>query len=381
MINTKRRGLVFGFIFVFIICFLISEVSASIGVRPATYDVDFKPNLKETYTFNFFQDTPNELTVYAEGDLAEYVKLSTNKIERSNGGTVDATLILPKDIEVPGVHRILIGAKQKVENKAGFALVGNIQAVIKVKVPYPGQYLEISLETTNANAGQNVDFTLHIVNLGKETVVANGRIEIYDKYGNELIEAIPFDSKSLEPTGSEDLYHSLNTKNYKPGDYKVVAVVNYGDSKSARKEAIFRLGEMRVDIINYTSVFKKDTLNRMEIRTESFWNDPIDNLYATVQFLGTDAYLQTPSTTIKGFDKTMLTGFFDTVDIKEEPFSANITIHYNNKTSSRVVNDLTFKKESNHMLLYVAIAVAVLAIVIGVVIYLIMRRRNGKKNK
>lgn len=368
-----------GFIFVLIAFFLFLQItSASIGVKPASYEVDFQPNLKQSYAFNFFQDSNTELEVYADGDMAQYVKLSTNKL--IGGGDVNVTVNFPTNVDVPGVHRIYIGARQVIENKGGFNLVGNIQGVIKVEVPYPGQYLEIALESTNANAGQDINLKLKINNLGNEIVSAKSRIEVYEKDGKTLKHTIPFDSEIIEPTKNAELSYVLDTSSYNPGDYKVVAFVEYGDDKTARKEAVFRLGEMRIEVINYTSSFKKDTINRMEISVESFWNDPIENLYATVEIPENGEYFQTPSITIKGFEKSMLTGFFDSDEIKDEPFSAKITLHYSNKTNEKVVNNLVFKSDSNNYVIYIVIATVVITILLLVIIYL-LRRNNVHRKK
>jgi len=380
MFIGDKKSFILGVIFVFsILLFFMQFVSASIGVRPASYELDFKPNFEQVYDFQFFQDGDGELEVYSEGDLAEYVTLSTNKL--IGEGIVYANLKLPDKLDVPGTHRLYIGAKQVVGENKGFSLVGNIQGLIKVNVPYPGQYLEIIFGVTNANAGQNISFNLRLNNLGKEIVIANSRIEIYDIYGKELIKIIPMDSKILESTEMVDLQASLETTNYNPGDYKAIAFIDYGDGKSVKSEGIFRLGEMRAEVVNYTSIFKKGLINRMEIDIESFWNDPLENLYATVSVQNTSIYFQTPSITLKGFEKSRLTGFLDTSEIEKEPFSANITLHYNGKTTERIVTGLRFEKENNNSL-FLIILVASALVIVAVILFLIWRKRkNATKSR
>jgi len=377
-----KKSVFFGIIFACVLCALIQNTSASLGVRPAYYEVNFVPGLEETYKFEFFQDnSETELRIYADGDLAQYVTLSTTKI--TGTGSVEAKLILPKEIEVPGLHKLYIGATQVVSDRKGFGLSGSVAGIIKIRGPYPGQYLEIQFETKNAKVGENVDFKLHIVNLGKESVVANSRIEIYDISGEKLLKIITFDPETIESTNTADLEATLETTDYRSGDYKAVAIVNYGNGKIAKQEGMFRLGEVRVDIFNYTSVFSRNLINRMEIRVESFWNDPIDNLYATVTVPGTNIYFQTPSITIKGFEKSMLTGFFDTSEIKEEPFNASIVLHYSNRTSEKIAMGLTFKKTTNYMF-YAMIAGAALIVIIVIAVFLFIlwrSRKNAAKKK
>jgi hypothetical protein len=372
----KRVELQLIIIGIFLLVILLNSVDAIVGVSPGRYELDFEPKLKRDFSFRFLFDSGVESEVYAEGDLAEYVKLSTNSL--TGGGGVIASLDLPYNIDVPGNHGILIGARQKVNPGQGFGLVGNVKGIIVVKVPYPGKYADAVLEANNANPGEPINFRVIVHNLGKEDIAASVLIDIYDSSNNSL-EKLSLGNSFIENTKSHDFIIQLNTSNYKSGDYRAIAVVDYG-AEQIRLEKTFKIGKLFIGIFNYTQDFERGKINRMEIETMSFWNHQIQGLHASVVILNYSISLLTPSTTIEPWSRTVLTGFFDTSEIKEDRFKANMSLYYDGYVTSEIV-DLRFKEEKKDYTVYVIIGAIVSIIIILIVIVLILLRRTGKNAK
>jgi len=299
-----KKGFEIGFIFLFALI-VISEVYAIVGVSPASYTVNFEPNLERTFSFGFIFDEGAESEVYTAGALTEYVTI--NKESLKGSGEVVATLKLPESIEQPGEHRIFIGAKQIPSGTAGIGIVGNARGVIKVIVPYPGKYAEVIFEASNANAGEPVDFSVMIDNKGKEELDVGVSIEITDS-SKEITETLDFENIIIPISGSEKLTRQLDTTNYKPGDYNATAIVRYG-KESIEREAVFRLGELYVGISNYSAEFEKNKINKFEIEAESFWNDVINNLFANISIKGYNIEFLTPSIDLAPWTKSKLTGW------------------------------------------------------------------------
>ena len=68
----KKREIFLSILLVSI--FFSSLTMASLGLSPAKIDVDFEPNLKETFDFRVRSDKGEQtIGIYAKGDLAEYV--------------------------------------------------------------------------------------------------------------------------------------------------------------------------------------------------------------------------------------------------------------------------------------------------------------------
>jgi len=358
------------------ILFFCSSVYAFAGVSPAIYEIDFKPGLKQVFDFNFATNPNINMEIYSEGDLSEYIKLSTKEL--TGGGNVKALLELPEVIEKPGEHRILIGGKQLIEEGEGIGAAINIRGVIDVKVPYPGKYAELTFSSTNANAGDPVDFNLIIYSRGKEDINAKASIEIHDS-NDKIVEVLDLGQYLIESTQSKQIKKSWDTSKFGAGRYKAVAIVEYGGEKNARIESPFRLGELFVDVISYTEEFERDKINKFDIGIESFWNDPIENVFADVLVFneaGNISFL-TPSVSLQSFGKSTLMGHFDTTLIEQNKFQAKITLNYEGKTSEKIV-DLKFKSEINYIV--VGILVVLILIVIFLIVFFVLRsRKNGQK--
>jgi hypothetical protein len=353
--------------------FIIQGVHAAVGISPGIYNVDFSPNLRQHIAFEFLGDSDSDLEIYAAGELTEYVTLSKKRIHGS--GSVDVELRLPESIDTPGVHTIYIGAKPIVTEGQGFGIIGNVKGAINIIVPYPGQYVLVSLAATNANAGQQVNLTTTIDNLGKETVQAHGSIGIYhDETRITEIDLGDFDLKT--PDHVQTIKH-LDTSDYPAGNYFALAQLSYGDGNLATANSSFKLGELNVRVSNYTRILERKKLNRFEITVASEWNDPIENVYADVEVQGHPINFRTPAAHLDSFGSTVLTGFFDTTGVEEDNIVALITVHYADRTTQETAT-LSFRKQIDYLMVGLIAAVVVIVALIIFVTY-VLRKVNKKR--
>ncbi|MFW5846725.1 MAG: hypothetical protein ACOCUU_01060 [Nanoarchaeota archaeon] len=371
----KEKKLIYIVFILLLSSFLLNNISALSGVSPASYEIDFEPNLKKDFEFTFVFDEDLEQKVEISGSLKDYVKV--NKDTLSGGkNKVIASLSLPGNIEVPGTHRIRIGAESIGQQESGLSLSPNAGGIIKVNVPYPGKYAETSLKTSNANVGEDIDIELTVYSKGNQDITVKPVLEISNS--EKIIEKINLETKKI-PSGKKQIFEkTLDTSEYTAGDYNITAIVDYGGKDLNKKSTLFRLGEFYVGLSNYTRLFEKDKINRMTLEVESFWNNVIENVYADIKILETGETTTTPSLELKPWKKDTRVGFFDTTGIEDEPFHAEITIHYNNQTTTETV-DLRFKKEFNYTLVIIVASLLILISLITIIIFLLLRNKHGKK--
>ncbi len=359
-----------------LILFHIYFASSYVGVSPAAYSVDFQPNLRQVFNFNFYSDDPQiQFNITAEGDLAQYMELSREGL--SGNGNVNVLLKLPKKIDKPGVHRLYISAIQMPKEGQGtLGIVANLRAIIDVRVPYPGKYAEGEFSASNANAGEDAEFKLKLYSRGDEDIVATSFVELYD-FAGKKIDTITLGINEIKSKESIEIVKNVDTKKYPAGKYRAVVVVQYYD-KELKLESPFRLGELSVDIIAYKSEFEKEKINNINIDIESSWNDPIENVYAEITILGYESVIPTfltPSVNLGGFERKTIEGYFDTTQIEEDKFKARIVLHYLDKTTEKVA-DLKFRSEVNYMVIGIIVGIVVLA---GIILFLILWIRKLKK--
>ena len=372
----KKELLIIGILFASV--FLFQSAYGFVGVTPVRYEVNFEPGLKKVFTFNFLGDSDIQFKVYALGDLSEYVGLSTNYLKQP--GPVNVLLQLPDEIEVPGAHTIYIGAAQQPKDtRRGFGIVGDVRGRIIVNVPYPGKYIEAELVTPDIKYGDIGEFILKITSRGKEDVTTDSEIQIYDT-NEKLVGEISLGENYLKSQEKIELYAEFDTIGHRAGKYKAVAIVKY-DEKQAKDEKEFRIGELFVEIKEWTKKVWRGKINPFVIEVESLWNDPIENVFAEVFILNHNIRFNTPSITIGCFEKSNLTGYFDTTPIPVEAKSvqARIKVFYGDKTTEKFVN-VKLIKETDYVM-YALIGVAGVLIILLIIVMVLTKKMYGLKKE
>lgn len=334
--------------FVLMLVFLAGNALAISGVSPGSYEVDFEPNLEKEFVFDFVIEGGKWVDVYSEGDLADLVELSETKIIGRQ--KVVASLKLLAKIDKPGVNQIRIVA-------------GEVGGLIKINVPYPDEFVELELSAPDVNVGEVVEIKLDVFNRGK-LIDVEPRIEIYKAEGElgEIINSISLDETQVFMEQSFDL--QLDTTNYSAGDYFAVAIVEYGENVASDKNS-FRIGEKRVEVLNYTGELKENKVGKFEINVGSFWNEDIKNIYAEVRVVGSDYSFMIPSTKLEAWGEKRLLGFFDTKEVYGYDKEIEIILHYDGESSRKVV---PFKILERFDFVLSGVIVGVL-IVIGILIW------------
>ena len=371
----KKGFLIIGILLACI--FLFQNVYAFVGVTPVRYEINFEPGLKKVFYFNFLGDNDVQFKVYAEGDLSQYVGLSTNYLKEP--GTVNVLLNLPDEIEKPGAHTIKIGALQQPKARNGMGIVGNIQGRIIVNVPYPGKYVEAELTTQDIKYGDIGEFVLKVISRGKEDVSTKSYVRVYDSK-NELIEEIDLGENYLKSQEKIELYAEFDTLGHRAGKYKAVGVVEY-EGKQAKDEKEFRIGELFIEIKDWTKKVWRGKINPFVIEIENFWNDPIENVFAEVFILNQNIRFNTPSITLGGFEKSNLTGYFDTTSIPAEinKVQAKITLFYSGKTTEKYV-EIKLIKEIDYVM-YTLMGVVTVLVILLIVVMALTRKIYGLKKE
>jgi len=368
-----------GIFFVAFMVLFVQSASGSIGVSPVKYALDFVPGYEGNFHFNFNTDSGGDLEIFVDGDLAEYATLSNTRV--SGSGRVDVSLKLPEAIETPGKHRIFVGARPVSAGGGGVGAVASVRGAINILVPYPGKYADVEFSVTNANSGEKIPYILKIFSRGEEDLLVNSEIEIFD-FKEDSVGVFNLGSDLIPSTKSITKESELDVRSYSPGTYRAEVTVSYpGDER--KLEGDFRLGELFIEIVNYSEVFERDKINPFEIYVESLWNDPIENVYAEVSIPGTDILFLTPSIDLKGFETAKLIGFFDTSQITGDSFQALITINYEDKTTEETVDLGYGGKKFNFVWLLIGAGVLLVLVFAAWVVIKLRRldKKSGKKKK
>ena len=364
---------------IFITLILINSVYA-LGVSPAKIEGNFKPGMETSIEYSINSNLNRYLEVYARGDLADYITFDESKIFKS--GKVTATLKLPDEIEPPGPQKTYIGVRELADEElaGGMGTAIGIEALILIHVPYPGKYLESNLKAKSVNLGEPVEFELEVISRGKDEVIMKPLIEVYSEH-DELIETLEFREREIKTQETIKLIKEMNTTSCLSGDYYAISKISYGE-RMAESRVEFKIGELKIDIVNYTKQILLGGIKNFWIEIESGWNDRIDGAYAEIVILNGSKKItefKTSPTDLSPWENRIITGYIDTKDILPGIYNADITLIYYGRDRGESTNEIVpiefIEQEKINWLLIVGVVIGIIFIAIFF-IYII--RKNGK---
>ncbi len=366
----KREVVLFFSILISVI--LSNLASASLGIGPAIKEYNFAPGQRIQVNYYVTSDDPNkEIELYVEGDFAEYVTLSRENL--LGGGNFDLILDLPNEWDNPGKNTLIIGARELPPEDQFIGTAVNIRAIMRIYVPYPGRYIESTLNVPDANIDEQIPVELHVINRGKESLDIDANIKFYDG-NNELVDDMSFEQVFLEPSQDRYFRKFLDATGYRPGNYLAEAIVLYGGDM-VRINETFRIGSLFVNITNFTDELPKKGIQKFYVGIESRWNGALDEVFADVNLSNgiQNITFRTPSINLGAWESKNLEGYINTDEL-EGIYEADITLKYAGQTTSARGN-LEIKEFS-----YMVFAITGIIFIFGIIgiIYYIRKKRNEK---
>ena len=221
-----------------------------------------------------------------------------------------------------------------------------------------------------------MSYALKAFNYGDEKVSVSPIIEIFN-LENKSVGRYSIYSDVIAGNSVKEDSGKIGTSMLPAGNYIAKATVNYGE-RIASAEDTFRIGELNVEIKNFSDVIDRNTINKILVDVESAWNDPIENVFVEGSVPEYNIAFKTPSTSLKGFQRVSLLGYLDTNNILEDVDSleVNFTVHFSNKLNSKS-GTLNFRKVSKvSSITYAIIGISLFIIIAGGVIWILIRKRR-----
>ncbi|MFH1376407.1 MAG: hypothetical protein ABIH25_02115 [Candidatus Woesearchaeota archaeon] len=324
---------------------LIQNVFA-LGIAPARKVVYFEPGLEESVGIKIVNNDQKDMKVvlYAEGELANLVSLSTTELIFSSSEDqkeVSYKYKLPQNIEKPGEHTIEIVAREIPIKQAldGTSVSASIAVVsqLKINVPYPGKYAIAELKVAETGRTDQVNFIVVVNNLGTQKIVeAKGTIDIYGPT-NEKIASVVSESGSIESKERAE-FNAVWSGSINPGKYYAKLSVSYdGDVTEADKT--FNVGNAEIEIKDISvRDFKLGQIAKFEILVENNWADIMKEVYTEliIKESGTEiGKFKSASEDVSALSKETLIAYWDTAGIDEGVYDATIVLYYNQQSKSQ----------------------------------------------
>ena len=357
---------------------LFSGLVSALGISPAIVELDFVPGQEYELTYTVFSDNPElEVELIVGGDFAKYVTIDK---ERSFGtGTFKLKIKLPEDpneIEKPGEHRISVGAKEKPVPRSGISTSVSITGHISIFVPYPGRYAEAELVIPNGNVNELIPVDVYVINRGKENLSIYANVKFFDST-EKLVYTLPFEQVLINTKEDMHFKDSLNTSNYRAGNYFAEASVDYGGEEEIKINQTFRIGSLFVNITNFTDRLPQGGIQKFYIEIESMWNDNLESVYADVNVSNDieSVKFRTPNVDLVAWNKNILEGFLDTTEL-EGKYKTDIALYYEG-VKSYAFGELVIEKGLNFAYIITGIA-GIVAIIIIIFLIWILKKNAFK---
>jgi P pilus assembly chaperone PapD len=322
---------------------LIAPAVLSIGITPGRTTIDFNPNDHREFSFRVINSEYKEMTVAlsVEGELKDYIKLPENVVTFTSeeySKQLTFKVNLPDDIGSPGIHEAKIIAVELPKNQEGKTSVRAIAAVatqVRVKVPYPGKYIEANLEV--ASQDNKTVFFVTLSNLGTDDIKrAKASIDVIDPL-NKTIVTVETTESSIRSKQRVDIAGSTTV--LKPGAYKAVMHITY-DEESLTQEKNFEIGNIWIDVREiFVRNFRLGDIAKFNILVESMWNELIEDVYAQLVMQTKDedivADVKSASFDIDPEERKTVFAYWDTEDVQEGQYYGKIVLHYEGRTTEK----------------------------------------------
>ncbi len=322
------------FFFIILYLFLVSSV-LSVGIRRFMYDVpryEFKPGLEATISYELLNPTRNTI-VSLSGEFKDYINISKTYFELNDPDKkFNVHIHLPDspDNFTPGKNIQWLLIKDDLSNLAqsGMIVSAAARSPIVIYVPYPGYFCKISsYSLQNVNKNQNTTLNFELWNRGKKNITdgyftfrifKDNKDFFYKQEKNIFIESQTKKQFSVE-------VHSFD---FTPGDYNASLEFFY-NNKSVRHNSVFKIGELNINIVNYTKVLNNDSIQKFFLELQSDWNAPIKNVYANININNISA--STSPTTLSNFEKKKVYTHIEPF-LPPGNYSASVVLFFADKT-------------------------------------------------
>lgn len=356
-----------------------------LGVSPADESIYFKPNSTLELEFNIINSESNtfEANLGAYGEIKDFMFFENPTVQvNADAYRIPFKLIikLPSEME-PGIRTGGIKITPYFETGGGGNLAAYVspQIPIRIKVPYPSKYADITLVVLKVDEGTPLPLYITFDNLGSEDILkAGAMIDIYDPEVNFITNVVAPEISVSKST--------LGTTRAEPGPilkrglYRA-AVKAYYDEFNETLETNFTMGDPLVRIKELlTKELSLNTINRVTFKVHSEWNTEL----SVVGFLKINGNQnEIPSFKLGKGEEKEATGFLDTAGLQPGDYILNITLTYADQLKTEIfpvtISEKAAKPEALLTLPVIIMFAILIFIILAVIAVLIIKKKKKEK--
>ena len=359
-----------------VLLFLLAPSVFALGITPAIKTITYLPGQSTSIQFTVLDASPDKFydVGFRGGDFVQYSNLSSLAVR--GGESFLMTISFPEELPEPGKHVVSVSIKERPSEEAFIATVVEVGSVVDFFVPYPQVFGELTLSVPDSNAGDQVPVELHVINRGiYDLVISSVDVDFFDE-SKSLVATLNFTPVTISYAGDRYFRRYLDASDILPGNYLAVGRVNYNDVVKS-VNSTFRLGNLFIDVTNYTRELPSKGIHKFIITIASNWNAPLSNVFADVSlFRGAEPpyNFRMPSTDLLPWQATSVESYLDTTNLLGL-YNVSILLTYPGNSSWFYGNLLITEPSIYSSLAFIlAVSIAGTLIFVGVIVWIIFRR-------
>jgi hypothetical protein len=296
------------------------------------------------------------------------------------GNTIRGYLTIPPNWDTPGtMNNFVVFHEIAQPGRTGTAVaLTRVRCPIYVRVPYPGQYLEFDVKTADINEGDTARATYYVGSRGDDPV-DDARLTITVEKNGTTHATYSERMRRIQPREEITDTVDLTTQELAPGIYSVFGELSYA-TDTIRVERSIRVGELDVNITNYTRMVPTADFTRLEFVFENLWNSPVNEVVFTYRIANEQqrfAQVRSETFSIRPFATTTIRSIAETPGIVEGTAFIEYTIAFDGNTKSGTL-PILFEREGPALNVELFVLIGIL-ITIMIALAVIFTRRTKRE--
>jgi hypothetical protein len=338
--------------------------------------VDYEPHAR--ISFDHTVVNAYDYTVRFEGVWGDSMVITSQE-----GNTVRGYLTIPPNWDTPGtMSTFVVFTEVAPPERTGTAVaLTRIRCPVYVRVPYPGEYLEFDLKTSDINEGESARASYSIGSRGDDpvddarlsiTVEKNGTT--YARYSERM--------RRIQPREEITDTVELTTQELAPGIYSVIGNLSYS-TDTVGVERSLRVGELDVHIVNYSRRVPIADFTRLNFSIENQWNNAVENVVLTYRITNEQQrfdQVRSETFSIRAFDTKMIRSIAETPGVIEGTSFIEYTITFDGNTKSDAL-PIFFEREEPGVNVALFVLIGILITIMVVLAVIILKRTSKEPEK
>lgn len=346
--SLLRTSILLAFILVF-----LSINGAAIGLssyNSVVKQLDFQPGKEVRFQY-FITQTTGRTMDYGftkSGDFSDYVTFDPPVYALTTPGQslpFEVVIRFPENDEniTAGMHTIMFGVQEQtppsLAGALGLTASTAIQTGIRVRVLEWNKSVQASVAASPISEGGDAVINAGASSWTRATIdEAYMSVRVLDADG-KIIKAFVTEKRQILPGQAISFLPLIwSTLGVRPGMYALEGTLHF-DGYETATAATLQIGQLTVNIDEYTKAISSGKINEINVLLSSNWNHPLGSVYYTLESVKGKKSLKSPTFIMDTFGQTSAAVFWDATADEPGDYDVVITAHYdgaNNEEKGKI---------------------------------------------